>query len=414
MRNKSTETKVFRILKEAARGVSCNRLRSSLAVLGMIVGVASVVAMVAVGRKGESRILAEIERLGTNTLVVNAGSSRFLGRRRRSSSKVTTLTLDDARTIKTQIEGVVSVSPREQKGGKARFRREIVNTTISGVSTSYFNIMGTELKKGRIFEPWEERRLRRVAVLGSELAVNLSAGKPVIDQTINVRKIPFKVLGVLKKRGVDAFGNDQDNQLFVPITTMLKRVLNQTHIGTIIISVEKGRDLTLVRQQITELLRYRHNLAKTNKDNDFTVSTISELLSGKEKATRMFSLLITSVASISLIVAGIGIMAVMLISVQERTMEIGLRRAVGATRKDLLLQFLFEAMLLGFGGGSLGAITGIMIAWSVKATNKYPLGIPYRFAFGAMLFAVVISLFFGVFPARRAANLSPISALAKE
>ena len=195
---------------------------------------------------------------------------------------------------------------------------------------------------------------------------------------------------------------------------MLKRAIHKRHIDTILVQVESEKDLEEVKEKIQVLLRSRHRLFRTGKPDDFTVSTMSELLSKKEKATRMFQILITSVASISLIVAGIGIMAVMLISIQERSMEIGLRRAVGATKHDLLVQFLLESALLGLAGGATGAFAGLAIAWSVRATNKYPFPLPVSFAIVASLFAILISLFFGVFPAKKAANLSPATALTKE
>ena len=414
MKSLFTTGKTGRILRDSLKALGANKLRTSLAVLGVIVGVASVIAMVAVGRRGESRLLAEIQKLGTNTLVVNAGNTPFLGRRRRASLKVITLTVADAIAIKNSIPEVIDVSSYEKKGVVVRYFRKVINTTMSGVTPAYFEIMGIELDKGHIFYRSDLKRLKRVAVLGKTVCRNLNCGAEILGKMIKVRNIPFRVIGIAKKRGVDAFGNDQDNQIFVPITTMLKRAIHKKHIDTILVQVKSDNELVQVKEKIRILLRSRHGLFRSGKPDDFTVSTMTDLLSRKERATRMFGILITSVASISLIVAGIGIMAVMLISVQERTMEIGLRRAVGATRRDLLVQFLFESALLGISGGSIGAVMGILIAWFIRATNKYPFPVPVFFAVLASLFAIMISLFFGIFPARKASNLPPASALTRE
>ncbi|HDM78741.1 MAG TPA: FtsX-like permease family protein [Deltaproteobacteria bacterium] len=408
------KSKTGRIFMDALKALRANKLRTTLAVLGVIVGVASVISMVAVGKRGESRLLAEIQKLGTNTLIVNAGNTPFLGRRRRSADRVTTLTVADAIAIKNKVPGVLAVSSYEKKGIRARFFRTIINTTMSGVTPAYFDIMGIEIEKGHIFTSSDIKRLKRVAVLGKTASKNFGGDEKVLGRMIKLRNVPFRVIGIKKKRGVNAFGNDQDNQIFVPITTMLKRAIHKRHIDTILVQVESEKNLEEVKEKIQILLRSRHRLFRTGKPDDFTVSTMSELLSKKEKATRMFRILITSVASISLIVAGIGIMAVMLISIQERTMEIGLRRAVGATKHDLLVQFLLESALLGLAGGATGAFAGLAIAWSVRATNKYPFPLPVSFAIVASFFAILISLFFGVFPAKKAANLSPATALTKE
>ncbi len=407
-------SKTARILKEALIAIRANKLRSSLAILGVVVGVASVISMVAVGRRGESRLLAEIQKLGANTLVVNAGNTPFLGRRRRGSMKVNTLTVADAIAIENNIKAVMGVSTYEKKGVTARFYRTVINTTMSGVTPAYFEIMGIEIEKGHIFYKSDLKRLKRVAVAGKTVSMNLGGDDKIFNKIIKIGKIPFRIIGIARKRGVDAFGNDQDNQIFVPITTMLKRAIHKKHIDTILVQVQKEQDLEEVKEKIRLLLRSRHRLFKTGKPDDFTISTMSDLLLKREKAMRLFAILITSVASISLIVAGIGIMAVMLISVQERTAEIGLRRAIGATKKDLLVQFLFESMLLGMGGGVIGAIMGIGISWSIRATNKYMFPLPIFFAVMASMFALLISIFFGIFPARKASNLSPASALAKE
>lgn len=402
------------LLRDALQSLMVNKLRTFLAVFGMVVGVASVITMVSVGKKGESVVLSEIRQLGTDTLVINAGDRTFMGRRRRRGSKVTTLTLSDAYAIKEKILQVREIAPQRKKGVNIRFENSIVLSTITGVTPSFFHVMGFSLTEGKFFQESDTKGLKRVLLVGSRVGENLSQKHSLLGKIVKIRNIPFRVIGVLESKGVDAFGDDQDNQVFTPITTLLRRFLNQTYISTILVKIGDEKELKETRQKIIRILRHRHRLNKTRKKNDFTVSTISELLSKKNKASRMFSIMTTSVASISMIVAGIGIMAVMLISVNERTMEIGLRRAVGATKNDLLIQFLFEALLLGVSGGGIGAFLGILISWIIILTNSYRFELPFLSALLASLFAMMVSLFFGVFPARKAANLSPSAALSRQ
>ncbi len=407
-------SRTVRIVLEALGALGGHRLRNGLAVLGMVIGVAAVVLMVAIGRGVQNRVLADIERMGTDLLTVNAGSTRFRGARRRTASRVNTLKQDDARALERTLPAVLRAVPLELRRVNVKVGEALAGTTLTGTTPAFFAIQDYEIDQGVFFSDDDLKRLKRVAVLGPAVSWNLFGDDSALGRRIVIQKVPFVVIGMYQSKGLDAFGEDQDDQILIPVTTMIRRVLHQEHLSTLILQVAPGNlDANLIKE-VRTLLRERHNLRKPNQPDDFTLSTQKELLESKSKSARTFALLISSVASISMVVAGVGILAVMLISIQERTSEIGLRRALGATRLDLLHQFLLEALVLGSVGGAAGAFLGLVAALILRVATPLQFALPWTIALMAALMAILISLIFGVLPARRAANLDPVDALTTE
>jgi len=420
--------RIFRISLEALNALGRHRLRNGLAVLGMVIGVGAVVIMVAIGRGVQNRVIKDIERLGTDLLIVSAGDARFRGGRPRPSRKVRTLKPDDARALQQSLTAVLKALPLESRTIQVKplqtrpasgqmdspSEENVTNTIIYGTTPDFFDVLGYEIDRGRAFSLDDLKRQRKVAVLGPALSTNLFGHDFPVGQTVLVQKLPFKIIGIYKSKGLDAFGEDQDDQILIPITTMIRRVLHQDHVTSLILQVASDSLDVELQDEVRAVLRDRHRLRDASQPDDFTIKTQEELLASKKKTSRTFAVLITSVAAISMVVAGVGILAVMLISIQERTAEIGLRRALGATGLDLLGQFLLEALVLGTLGGGGGALLGIAGALTLRAATSLEFGLPWSVALLGAVVAMVISLIFGVMPARRAANLDPVVALAAE
>jgi putative ABC transport system permease protein len=420
--------RIVRIFFEAITALGRHRLRNGLAVLGMVIGVGAVIIMVSIGRGVQNRVIKDIERFGTDLLIVTAGDARFRGARPRPARKVRTLKPDDARALQDSLPGVLKAFPLESRTTQVKplvtrsgSRRtdslddeNVSNTMITGTAPGFFEALDYQIDRGRAFSLGDLKRQKRVAVMGPTLSANLFGHDFPVGHTVLVQKLPFEIIGIYKSKGLDPFGEDQDDQVLVPITTMIHRVLHQKHVSSLILQVAPGKlDAGLI-DEVRTLLRDRHRLRDASQPDDFTIKTQEELLASKKKTSKTFAILISSVAAISMVVAGVGILAVMLISIQERTAEIGLRRALGATRLDLLGQFLLEALVLGSVGGGAGALLGILGALALRASTPLQFGLPWSVALMGGLVAAVISLIFGVMPARRAANLDPVVALGTE
>lgn len=406
-----SRSRTVRIILEALYTLGRHRLRNGLAVLGMVIGVAAVVLMVAIGRGVQNRVIVDLERMGTDLLTVNAGTARFHGARRRTASRVNTLKLNDARTLERSLPAVLKAVPLELRRVNVKVGEAVASTTLAGTTPDFFSIQGYEIDRGIFFSHHDLKRLKRVAVLGQALSWNLFGNDSALARRVVIQKVPFVVIGVYKSKGLDAFGEDQDDQVIVPVTTMIHRVLQQEHVNTLLLQVAPGKLDETLKDEVRTLLREQHRLRRSNQPDDFTLRSQEELLETKRKSSRIFALLITSVAAISMVVAGVGILAVMLISIQERTVEIGLRRSLGATRWDLLHQFLLEGLVLGGVGGVGGALLGLVGALIIRAATPLQFTLPWNIALMAALVAMLISLIFGVMPARRAANLDPAVAL---
>lgn len=392
--------------------LAAHKLRTGLSILGIVVGVAAVILMVAAGQGAEQSILNRIRAMGTDLVAVNAGQMRVIAGRQRQMNAVTTLIPEDARAIVAQCPALLRAAPVLNKKTTARWRDQTVNTTVYGMTLEGFEIRNLALERGRLFTEAEERALRRVAVLGPLAARNLFQDANPIGQPIRLGRVPFEIVGVTRAKGIDVNGVDQDDLIVIPLRTALRRVFNVTHVQTIYAQARDSESLERAEEGIRAVLRDRHRLG--TKPDDFTIQNQATLLAAERDTSRSLTLLIGSVAAISLLVGGVGILAVSLISIRERIGEIGLRRALGARRRDIRTQFVLEAALLAGSGGLVGVLLGTGSAWVVFVWAGWPTLISWPAVFGALVFSVLLGLFFGIYPATRAARLEPIQALRSE
>lgn len=399
-----------RMLAAAWGGLLEQRLRAGLAAGGLLVGVAAVVVMVAVGQGTRNQVLERITATGTNIISVHSAKRAFTGLRNRSTSSVSALEPADAEAI-SRLEGADTASALDMRLLRLAGPEGTTDAQVISAQPNIFALESQGLAEGRFFTAREEKAGRRVAVIGPALRQHLAGETSLVGRTIEVKKQPFLVVGELLPKGVDANGNDLDERLYVPLKTALSRLLGgRRYVGLLLARAESEAAMEPLVQEITRLLRQRHNL-RPGQPNDFTLYTQLETIQAREESNRIFSATITGVAAVSLLVAGVGIMAVLLISVKERTTEIGLRRAVGARRRDILWQFLAEAMMLGLAGGGGGALLGLAAALGVRAFGPLEFVLPVGPALGAALLGLAISMVFGLAPARRAAGLTPVDAL---
>ena len=392
--------------------LAAHKLRTLLSMLGIIVGVGAVVLMVAAGKGAEKRILDRIRDMGTNLVVVNAGQTRIVAGRQRQMATVTTLVPDDARAIVADCPGVRLAAPAVSKKLAARFESENANTNVVGMTPDGFRIRNIEVASGRFFDAEESRGRRRVAILGPTVVRNLFSGDDPIGQKIRIGRVPFEVIGVTQPKGTDANGADQDDLIIVPLTTAMRRLFNVTYVDRIYVQAVNADALYQAEKEIRNILRQHHRLRE--EPDDFTIQNQATLLETERETSREMTLLVGSVSGISLLVGGIGILAVMLISVHERIGEIGLRRAVGALKRDIRNQFLLEAAILSGTGGLLGVLLGISGALTLSCLGYWETVISWPSAGVSFLFSASLGIVFGIYPAVRAANLEPIEALRAE
>ncbi len=408
---------VLASVRIALRALRVNKLRSALTMLGIIIGVGAVIAMVAVGSGAASRIEEQIASIGSNLLMVLPGTATSGGMRMGFGSTLT-LTEEDAKAIATEIPGVVAAGGSMRGVAQIVFGNQNWSTAIQGTSSDYLLIRDWDLAAGRFFTQEDLDGATKVAVLGETVKESLFGDGDPLGQIIRIKKVPFTVIGMLVRKGQSTWGQDQDDVVIIPLSTAKKRVLgvsqaNARFVGVIQIKVASPELLPDVQQQVIDLLRQRHRL-QPYQENDFDVRNLAETFAAQAESSRTMTLLLGAIASVSLLVGGIGIMNIMLVSVTERTREIGLRMAVGARSRDILGQFLIEAVTLALIGGILGILLGVggstLIAklanWSTLITPA-SVGV----AFGSAAF---IGIFFGYYPAHKAAFLDPIEALRYE
>jgi putative ABC transport system permease protein len=401
---------ILMTLLVALKALARNKLRTALTMLGMIIGVAAVIAMVALGAGAQQSIESQIRSAGTNLIIVSAGNWTTGGVRHGQGAS-NTLTREDAEAIRTQVEGVQYLSAGLTTRAQVIAGNQNWATRIQGTDVDLPLIRSWALSDGAFFSPQDVSAAAKVAVLGSVVRDMLFA--PDIDpvgQIVRVRNQPFKVVGVLASKGQAAMGEDQDDAVFVPFTTVQRKLTGTTYINNVTVSATSAGQVLTVADEIIALMRVRHNI-RPGEPDDFMVRTLEELASVRSEATRTMTALLASIAGVSLLVGGIGIMNIMLVSVTERTREIGLRLAVGARGRDVLMQFLVEAVVLSLAGGLVGIGLGFGISEALTRFLTWPTTVSVEAVGLAFGFAAATGIFFGFYPARKAARLDPIDAL---
>ena len=405
---------VINTLKIALKAIRRNKVRSGLTMLGVIIGVASVIAMIALGSGARASIDQQIQSQGTNVIYVSAGSfGRGPGAVRGGAGSITTLTLEDARAIANEVPTVALVSPMVRGRAQVVAGNQNWNTQMEGGNQDYIAIRNWRLQSGENFTARDVLLADKVCLLGSSVVNILFPDSDPVGQVIRVRNLPFRVLGVLAPKGQGQFGQDQDDLIVAPYTTLQKKLLGITHLNQVTVSARSADDVEPTAVEITRLMRQRHRTSSP-EDDDFTVRTVEEMAATRVEMANTMTLLLMSVASVSLLVGGIGIMNIMLVSVTERTREIGLRMAVGARTRDILRQFLAEAVGLSVVGGAVGVLLGLGVSRGLTQGLGWPTMITASAIVIAFAFAAAVGVFFGYYPARKAANLDPIDALRYE
>ncbi len=401
----------FRI---ALRALGRNKLRSSLTMLGIIIGVSAVIANLAIGQGASAQIQSQIANLGNNMLFVMSGSMNMGGMRGGAGSN-NTLTPEDSDAIERECPSVRAVSPGVRANGQLVFGNMnwVASSGIQGTNEKFPDIRAWPIASGEFFTEGDVRTAARVCVIGKTIADNLFAGSDPTGQTMRIRNLPFRVIGVLSTKGQNQYGQDQDDTVIVPYTTAQKKMLSITHINQVMVSAISPAATFTAEKQITELLRQRHKLG-INQENDFFVRNLTDVAEAADQSSKIFTNLLASIAGVSLLVGGIGIMNIMLVSVTERTREIGIRMAIGARSAAIRRQFLIESVTLSVVGGVLGILLGVGASLTISKTLNWPTLISPVSIFASVIFSVFVGVAFGYYPARKAAGLDPIEALRYE
>jgi putative ABC transport system permease protein len=408
--------KVIQSMKIAFRALRVNKLRSALTMLGIIIGVGAVIAMVSIGNAATDRIHQAIAAIGSNVIIVQPGSQNT-GGVRSGNGNSQTLTEEDAKAIPIECPAVMYSSPLQQGNQQVGYQNNNWYTKIYGVTPDYLTIRDIEIDQGAAFTQQDVEGTTKVALIGKTIVDNLFPDEDPIGKVVRINKVPFTVTGTLVPKGQSSTGQDQDDLIIMPITTAKKKVIggrqnNLLTVGQIMVQAHDGQANAGV-EQIASLLRQRHRL-QPNDDDDFQVRSLEEVAAAQEQQASIMGLLLASIASVSLIVGGIGIMNIMLVSVTERTKEIGLRQAVGAKTGDILSQFLVEAVTLSVLGGTLGIILGVVGSLLITYFVQWSTLISLPSIVAAFVFSGLVGVFFGYYPARKAAYLDPIEALRYE
>ena len=398
----------------ALRALARNKMRSILTMLGIIIGVGAVIAMVGIGQGASASIQAQIANLGNNMLIVQSGSANTGGLRGGAGS-TNTLTADDVDAIQRDCPSVQAASPSVRANGQLIFGNQnwSPSSGISGVNEKFPQIRAWPVATGEFFSEADVRNATRVAVLGKTVVDNLFAGADPIGQMLRVRNLPFKVVGVLSTKGQNQFGQDQDDTVLIPYTAAQKKLLSITWINSANVSAISPKATASAQKEITDLLRQRHKLA-LNQEDDFFVRNLTDVADAANQSSSIMTNLLASIAGVSLLVGGIGIMNIMLVSVTERTREIGIRMAIGARSGVIRRQFLIESITLSLVGGVIGVLFGIGTSITISRTLGWPTLISPLSVMIAVVFSVVVGVAFGYYPARKAASLDPIEALRYE
>jgi putative ABC transport system permease protein len=405
--------KLIKGTKIALHVLSSHKMRTALAVAGIVIGVSAVILMVAIGRGAQAAVMKKIQGLGTNLIIVTAGKVRVIAGRPRQIGNVTTLTARDAEALPQEAPSVGRAAPFQGRKAVVKYGDASATTQVSGTTPEFTGIRNFRPVSGRFFTDEEVKGALRVAVLGKTVVNNLFEDRDPVGETIRIRNVPFEVIGVLEEKGVNAIGQDDDDLILVPITTVMRRVMNVSHVNDIYIEAKAASLMDEAAREIAAVLRDRHRI-KPGKEDDFSIQNQTDILKAEEETSETFTMLLGSIAAISLLVGGVGILAVMLISIRERIREIGVRRALGARRRDVLVQFLIEALILSVAGGLIGVFLGVSSSLAVEWFTGLPTSVSALSVVAAFLFSAAIGLFFGIYPAKKASELDPIVALRAE
>jgi putative ABC transport system permease protein len=401
----------------ALRALAMNKMRSALTMLGIVIGVASVIATVAVGSGATQRIQEQIASIGSNLIIVIPGSTTTAGLRLGTGYAVT-LSEADAREIPLQCPAVALAAPVIRGGGQVVYGNNNWATAIYGVTPDYLTVRDVSVAQGEEFSQSDVDSAAKVALLGKTVVDNLFGAANPVGQVIRIKNVPFTVVGVLTPKGQSVTGQDQDDNILLPISTAKRKVIgfnpaNADAVNAILLQARSGAQVDVAQEEVTALLRQRHHLLPGELD-DFSLRNMQEIFSAQEESSRIMALMLAAVASVSLVVGGIGIMNIMLISVRERTREIGLRQAVGAKTRDILTQFLVEAVTLSIAGGIVGIVLGIGASIAISRIAGWTTVVGPGAVVLAVFFSALVGISFGYYPARKAAYLDPIEALRYE
>ena len=403
---------MFETLRTAASSLYANRTRSLLTMLGIIIGVSAVIAMIAIGRGASIQMEGVISGMGSNMIILRPDSPQSSGVRQGAGSGAR-LTLADVNAIRDECWSVREVAPQVSVGSQLIYENQNWPSQVIGTSPGYFGIRDFSVRLGRLLDDEDERSAAKVCVIGQTVATNLFGGIDPVGNSIRINKIPFEVVGVLAPKGQSSMGQDQDDTVVVPITTAQRRLVRSSLAGSVGMAFIQAKDASMmdsVMSEVTALLRQRHRL-EGDRENDFDLRNMTQILESLAQSTRVMSLLLGAVASISLLVGGIGIMNIMLVSVTERTREIGIRMAIGARARDIRTQFLLEALMLSLAGGFLGILLGFAASKGVTVFLKWPTSVSSGAIALAAGFSALVGIFFGFYPAWKASLLRPIDAL---
>ena len=403
------------ILKMATVSLRINKMRSMLTSLGIIIGVSAVIIMLAVGSGASKKIAKDMESMGSNLLMIRSASAKSGGVRMGTGTRPT-LTMKDTAAIEAKARGILAIAPYSAEGKQITYGNQNWSTTVGGTTMPYFMIRNYEIESGRGFLPEDNKNSTKVAILGQTVSTELFGDVDPIGKTIRIGNVPFKVVGLLKTKGSSGMGQDQDDLVFIPITTAQRKVFGTDFPGTVsMIAVKAQNDevINLAEEDITEILKTRHHIGK-HQDNDFEIRNLAEMQETIKSATKTMSLLLGAIAGVSLIVGGIGIMNIMLVSVTERTKEIGIRMAIGAKASDIRFQFLIESFLLSMIGGLIGVFIGVGGAFLMQKFAGMNVSITLESILLSMGFSAAIGIGFGYYPAYKASLLNPIDALRYE
>jgi putative ABC transport system permease protein len=398
-------------LKIAFRGLRVNKMRSALTMLGIIIGVAAVITMLAVGEGAKQSLAQSIASLGSNMILVIPGSTTS-GGARMGTGNTTTLVPEDAQAL-TSESAIESAAPLVRGTGQVVFQDRNWSTAIIGTTEDYEFVREWPVSKGRFIIKQDVDGRTKNCLVGQTVVDEIFGDEDPIGKIIRIKQVPFTVVGVLEKKGQSPSGQDQDDTVLVPLSTAMSRLFGITSVHAIMVKGKSNDQMDRAVDQVTALLRQRHKITE-GEDDDFSVRNLSEMLATAEAQTRIMAILLGSVASVSLLVGGIGIMNIMLVSVTERTREIGIRMAVGAKEKDILLQFLVEAVVLSLIGGIIGIMLGVGLSTAVAMFSQFKTSVSLYSVLLSFLFSAAVGIFFGFYPAKKAAGMDPISALRYE